>query len=816
MSGNATIDGEVYTQHGRSIAIETSLGPDALLLTDVDGEEKLSHPFIYNVRLVTRRTDPEVRRILGEPVTLWLDNSSEVTRRPINGRIRRVTWVADTLRDFATYQVEVVPHLWFLDCTADCRIFQDQTVPEIIRAVLHDHGVTDFEFRLLKRDYPRLNYCVQYRESALAFISRLLEDAGIFYCHEHHADRHILVMLDANEMASHTEPHQLRLSNRGDLGEIQTFRTDAVFRPGRWALTDYDFEAPSKIMQKHVKTVLTVQGMDQREIFDFPGGYVDQSVGDWLTRMRMEAEEAQHLRVLGTSSLTTLDPGRRMQVKDGSRQTDRAPSAYLLTEVRHRARERGYFAEHAGASSHYDNDFVAIPQATQFRPPRVTPKPFVRGPQTATVVSPDKGDPIYTDMYGRIKVHFHWDRRGERSKGNTSCWVRVSQVNTGSSAGSVSIPHAGQEVVIAFLEGDPDRPMVVGRLHNAEKMPPLVLPRDKHKTEIRDHGNNKLIMHGKAGQEHLSLVTPRSLNLVAMRPVARSLSASATQEFSDIEDWKDSGGLSEVKAIFNALTQYQSHPPQSLFPTGPASPGGPPVTDPNPTGLTLAGPGQQDDNAALGIDINTMTDGKANVVTLSNNNTWCYGEYNTWVHDWANSKYRGGNYQEIGGGPDVPADNIQIVWGDNTQQTLGASEQFVEGASVNITIGASVSTIVGGGTQMTFGGNLAMIMPWSFIFNTGSQWTLSSAEEMHVSPDNTTACTGAWTVTAGGAASITAAAAVSITSAASMMQIAPVYDIVAATTFMATTDASSLSMTPAMVVITSPIIAVKGELLQLG
>jgi type VI secretion system secreted protein VgrG len=813
MPEDATRGGEAYAQHDRAIAIDTKLGPDAILLIDLDGDEKLSHCFTYTIRFVTQRSDPEVRSLLGQPVTVWLGNNDEQVRRPINGRIRRIVSVADTLHDFTTYQAEVVPQIWFLDCTADCRIFQDQAVPDIIRTVLQDHGVADFEFRLLKKDYPKLDYCVQYRESALAFIARLMEDVGIFYCHEHHADRHVLVMLDANQLASRSKPQQLRMSQRGDLGEIQLLRTDTAFRPGRWALTDFDFQAPSKIMRKHVKTVLAVHGMDQREIFDYPGGYVDQAVGDWLTRLRMEAEEAQHLRVLGTSSLATLDPGQRIQVTSGA-QAERSEPSYLLTEVHHRAWDHSYFSSAEGEPSHYENDFVAIPQTTQFRPQRITPKPVVYGPQTATVVSPDKGDPIFTDMYGRIKVHFHWDRRGDRSKGNTSCWLRVSQVNAGSSAGSVSIPHAGQEVVVAFLEGDPDRPLVVGRLHNAEKLPPLVLPRDKHKTEIRDHGNNKLIMHGKPGQEHLSLVTPRSLNMVAMRPPARSLSSGAAAEFGDIEDWQDSTGLNEVKTIFNALTQYQSHPPTpSLFGPTPVTTSVPPVSDPNPTGLTLAGPGNVDDTGALGIDINTFTDGRANVVTLGNNNTWCYGGYNTWVHGWANSKYCGGNYQEIGGGPGSPASNIQIVWGDNTQQTLGASEQFTEGASV--------STVLGGSAQLIVGGSLQMILPLSMIINMGMQYTVCTADEQHLTLDNGTTC-AAWTVTAASGAitsaaamAITATAAVNITGA-TMMQIAPVFDIVAAATFMATSGGSSISMLPAITRITSAVIAVKGALIQLG
>ncbi|WP_158745730.1 type VI secretion system Vgr family protein, partial [Acidisphaera sp. L21] len=608
-----------FNQSGRSLAIDTPLGPDALLLTAIEGEDPVSRPFLYIVDFLTQASDAEIGDLIGKRVTLWLQNDRESWRRPVNGFVRRITGQPVTMRGYGGYRAEIVPRLWFMDCTADCRIFQSMTCPAIIEAMLEEYGVADVDMKLLKTDYPTVDYCVQYRESALAFVSRLMEHVGIFFFHQHTADSHTLVITDSNHLTNFTNPRQLATSSRSDLGEIQRVWSDMVFRPGTWALSDYDFEAPSKLLKKQAKTTLPVALMPQHEWFDFPGGYTNQNVGDWLTRVRMETEEAQHKRLFGVASVCAPQPGFRFDLVDHGATSNSDPVGYLLTEVRHHAQERSYFSEQ-GSGSEYSCDFIAIPAAVQYRPQRITPKSVVQGSQTATVVSPSADDPIYTDEYGRVKVHFHWDRRGKRASGATSCWVRVSQNSAGAGFGGIAIPHAGQEVVVDFLEGDPDRPLIIGRVHNAEKITPVNLPADKHKTITRDHGDNKIIMQGKSGKQHLSLVSPRSINMFAVRQIAKPLSAGTTiggVDFGDFDDDVDNAAFNDMTRIYNALqTQADTTP------------------DGNPTGQTLSAAntaGTADTGTGAGVDINAMSEGNINGLSVGNTNAWVGNDSNIWV-----------------------------------------------------------------------------------------------------------------------------------------------------------------------------------------
>ncbi len=643
-----------FSQAGRSIAIDTPLGPDALLLTAIDGEDAISRPFVYTIEFLTKATDADVRGLIGKRVTLWLQNDSETWRRPVNGFIRRITGQPVTMRGFGGYRAEVVPRLWFMDCTADCRIFQTMTYPAIIKAVLEEYGVTDYDFKLLKTDYPTLDYCVQYRESALAFVSRLMEHVGIFFFHEHTAGSHRLIVTDANSFTKYVPQRQLRTNVRSDLGEIQRVWTDTVFRPGVWTLSDYDFEAPSKLMKKQTKTTLSVALMPQHEWFDFPGGYTDQGVGSWLARIRMETEEAHHDRLFGLATAAAPDPGYRFELVDTAGNGQHEPVSYLFTETRHHAHERTYYQDGPEASD-YSCDFVAIPAATQFRPLRLTPKSVMRGSQTAIVVSPTHGDPIYTDEYGRVKVHFHWDRRGKPDSGATSCWLRVSQNSAGAGFGGIAIPHAGQEVVVDFLEGDPDRPLIVGRVHNAEKVAPVELPLDKHKTITRDHGGNKIVMDGEAGQENLSVMSPRTLNLITMSGIAKSLSAAA------IDD-----------------KQVTSHP------VGGQNPGYADLLKiaaglPTAGGSGVGNHGSQ--NTIVEVDINSYNGGNSNTYTDLDTNSWTGGTSNTRIVGVSNTKIdeTSNTTIDIDSNTTVQGFSYSYTGKDSTTKVHGASKTEVDG-----------------------------------------------------------------------------------------------------------------------------------------
>lgn len=599
--------GPAPTQDGHSLAIETPLGKDVLLLTSIDGVEAVSKGFVYTIEMLTRASDSDVRSLLAKPVTLWLRNDSEAERRPLHGHVRHLVRIAIDSRGYWLWRAEVAPWLWFLTHSVDCRIYQHLSIPEILRSVFDEHGLSDYELRL-HRQYPKLDFCVQYRESALAFVSRLMEHVGIFYSFEHYPDRHLLTIGDHSTLAKFTTPREAIFNENREQGQIHEFEHSFAFLPGNWALSDFDFEHPTKNLHTLEQTVLDIAPMKRFEIFDYPGTYLERDTGKDLTRVRVEQEEARHHQLCGGGTCVGFDAGRRFTLVPPRADRTEKEETYFLTEVRHSAREAHYFAN-SDAMASYSNRFAAIAAETPFRPERLTPKPIVQGPQTATVVGP-AGENIHTDQYGRVRVLFHWDRRGKWNE-HASCWLRVSQASAGSHWGGVAIPHVGQEVIIGFLEGDPDRPIVTGRVHNGRNMPPLNLPRDKDKTILRDHGDNKLIMHGQAGKQWMSMVTPRALNLVAMRPAAKPLSADVPGGF---DEGLDQDAFNEMFIVYNELAGLETSPTSSPVSTGSAL-----GTTVSPSNHPLTGAGDYTGDSS---DINTLSQGKINSLSLGNTNTW--------------------------------------------------------------------------------------------------------------------------------------------------------------------------------------------------
>lgn len=675
---------------GKILSIDTPLGDSAVILTSLDGEDALSRCFLYRIGVVAGRPAAQVESLLGKPVTLWLANLAEERRRPIHGLVRRVLGNGRDAHGNQRYRMEVVPALWFLNCSVDCRIFQHQTLPAIVRSVLAEHGLTDVEFRIVWDQYKEIEYCVQYRESALSFVSRLLEHLGLFYWHEHDADRHLLVIGDRNAATPSCEPPRVDISDDPAKDVVRTIDADHSFRPGKWTLNDYDFEAPAKQLVVDTHTILTVPHMADHEIYEYPGDFRELNAGRDLSRLRVEMEEAQHLRVFGAGQCIGFDPGRRVAIGaiSGTQGT-----GYLLTEVRHRATSPGLESE--DSSDHaYSNEFTAIEASLPFRPERSTPKPFMRGPQTATVVGP-AGENIHCDKYGRVRVQFHWDRRGKKDE-RSSCWMRVSQARSGSHYGTLTIPHVGHEVVVSFIDGDPDRPLISGTVANALTMPPVELPADKDKTVQRDHGDNKIVMHGKAGQEYLTVVSPRAMNVFASGRTARPLSASAAPgsgpgggaNFDAIDGFKDGEGLRQLRGEWFRQAAGNS------VDTGVR----PPVPTPEP------------DGTVTGTYLNWGSAGKINCVVLGNHNLWVGAQANTWVAGDSNTKIKGDNESTIEGGSTTTVGSVDHlsydnyhVYGNKWEMTAGSKEDTVGINRTELTIGAKEDVVAGGLMELILG-----------------------------------------------------------------------------------------------------------------
>ncbi len=493
-------------QANRPLTIATPLGADVLVLRAMSVSERLGRPFEIELDLLSEDGQIDFDAIVGGNVTVSLKVAGDETRY-FNGYVARFIQLPDHGR-YRSYRATMVPWLWFLTRCADCRIFQKMSVPEIVKQVFRDRGFTDFEERL-SGSYGAWEYCVQYRETDFNFVSRLLEQEGIYYYFTHENGRHTLVLADspsAHEPVPGYETLEFR-PGRGayNLGDVvQSFALTHEVHPGAVALTDFDFTRPSKNLLVQNRQPAAHPNAEF-EVFDFPGEFEEFADGEQYARMRMEEIAAQYKVAEGSGDVRGLAAGATFRL-DPAPRSDFARD-YLVVTHTCQATGDGYDANSEGEGWSFTSSFTAIPAEVQYRPQRLTPKPIIQGPQTATVVG-KAGEEIWTDEYGRVKVQFHWDRYGQADE-NSSCWVRVAQVWAGARWGAIFTPRIGQEVIIEFLEGDPDRPIITGRVYNGDAKPPYPLP-DKAtvstiKTSSSRGGNgfNEIRFEDRKGEEQL-------------------------------------------------------------------------------------------------------------------------------------------------------------------------------------------------------------------------------------------------------------------------------------------------------------------------
>jgi type VI secretion system secreted protein VgrG len=508
-----------YSQDQRILSLDTPLGKDVLILTAVAGEEEISRLFRYRLDMISEEPDIKPADIVGKHVT-FSTRLSDGSWRYYDGYVSHFYAGGGGQRGLRQYRAEVVPWLWFLTRTADCRIFQTQTVPQIIEQVFSDHGFPDFETSEIRGKHPSLDYCVQYRETDFNFVTRLMEQEGIFYFFKHSNGRHVLCLGD--QSGAHPDCVEKKVAyHEGSLTEdhVSSWEHQYEFRPGKWAQTDYNFETPGTSLLTDESTVVDVSGAKKYEIYDYPGEYSQKADGAEYTKVRMEEEEVPHHVVNGQSSCRTFSAGAKFTLSRHDGVPAEEGKGYILWRVHLSASDESYVNAENGRQEIY-NTFSCIPESVTFRPARITPKPVIQGLQTAVVVGPS-GEEIYTDKYGRIKEQFHWDREGTKNE-KSSCWTRVSQNWAGKKWGVLFNPRIGQEVVVAFLEGDPDRPLVTGRVYNADQMPPYDLPADQTKSTIKTRSSkdgspdtfNEIRFEDKKGSEELYFHAEKDQSIV--------------------------------------------------------------------------------------------------------------------------------------------------------------------------------------------------------------------------------------------------------------------------------------------------------------
>ena len=494
----------------RVMDIATPLGPDVLLFHSMRASETLGRLFDYQLTLLATRNDIDPKALLGKHATVKLQLPKGGPRH-FDGCITRFALTGSHGR-YVRYEMQLRPWQWFLTRAADCRIFQKMTVPDIIKQIFAKYPNAAFELRL-SGSYQPWDYCVQYRETDHNFISRLMEQEGIYTWYRHTEGKHTLILADgppAHEPYPGYASIGYVLDNRSSTTEkerIVDWAWGAQVQSGKYVIDEYDFTKPSTELKQ---TTLHPREHDEasHEIYDWPGEYDAASEGDTYVRLRMEEVQAAHERIHALSNARGIGAGHTFKLKGHPRADQNKP--YLIVAAHLDLASNDYEAASSGGAT-FNASFEAIPAATQYRSPRDTPKPLIQGVQTAKVVGP-KGEEIYTDEYGRVKVHFHWDRYGKEDE-NDSCWIRVSHPWAGKHYGGIHIPRLGQEVVVDFVDGDPDRPLITGRVYNAEQMHPWDLPANKTQTGILSRSTkggaysnaNALRFEDKKGEEQLWL-----------------------------------------------------------------------------------------------------------------------------------------------------------------------------------------------------------------------------------------------------------------------------------------------------------------------
>ena len=531
-----------YSQAGRPFSVSTPLGVDALLLESFSGYEAISTPFRFRLDLLAESRRPiAFDGLLGEGVTISIKLPDGSTR-PINGIVASLSQgprlAASTgAATFIRYRAEVVPRLWLLSRSFQSRTFQQMTVPDILGQVLAGVDVAN----QIQGDFPARDYCVQYRESDLDFASRLMEEEGIYYYFTHTDGGHRMVL--ANTPQGHPGVpggttvifDAVEGSARAE-DRVTGWEKTQGLRSGKMTLRDACFELPRQDLQASQPILDSVQvgaishklktgGNDALEIHDYPGGYAQRFDGvapgggdrssdvskiftdnARTVAIRMQQEALPGLVIEGEGNCRQFAAGCKFTL---DRHFD-ADGEYVLTRVEHKATLGGAYIQGAGRFA-YSNTFRCIPSSLPFRPARITPRPKVDGPQTAVVVGPS-GQELFTDKYGRVKVQFPWDRLG-KNDADSSCWIRVASTWAGKQWGFIQVPRIGQEVVVSFEDGDPDRPIITGSVYNAEMMPPFTLPDNATRSGVVTRSSargtadnaNGLVFEDKKGSELVTL-----------------------------------------------------------------------------------------------------------------------------------------------------------------------------------------------------------------------------------------------------------------------------------------------------------------------
>jgi len=662
----------IPSQSLRYLQIETSLGADALILTQASGDESLGRMFEIALEFTAVSGDLNLDDLLGTSATVKIHNAAESRKgsvehtRFFNGYFSRIAFAGYGAQGQARFHASLVPWLWFLTRTSDCRIFQQKSVPDILEEVFRDAGFSDFK-KDLRGSYQPSEFCVQYRETDFNFVSRLMEREGIYYYFEHDSGTHKLVLCD-NMVCHKTDPQHETLKFIGGAearerkGVIMDWNFSRQVKPGKFAHNDFNFTTPTPDPNLRLLARSSAPGPQKPqpyEIYDNLGGYGTIAEGNRYARLRMEEIIADRDTAQARTDIIGIKAGCKFKLE--SHPASAQNRDYLITSTHWSAAEGGYGSGSEGGADFFDCNFTCIPDDEVFRPVRSTPRSKVEGPQTATVCGPS-GQEVYVDKYSRVKVQFHWDRYG-KSNADSSCWIRVSQPWAGGSFGGMAIPRIGHEVIVEFIEADPDRPIITGRVYNGSNMP---------------HASNAG-RDGKPGN-----TPPSGIPQASMMTSFKSNSLGHSGGHNEIT-MNDTGG---GETLFFKAQKDEIH---------------------------KVGHDREDtvgNNETRKVGVNrTRQVGANESVTVGANRTVIVGSNQTVTIGINQAETIGGAFEETVGG-------LKAL-------TIGAAYQVTVGAAMNETIGGARVTEVGGTHVETVGGNRSMA--------SGDKIKISAAHEIELS-----------------------------------------------------------------------------------
>ncbi|EOC1520560.1 type VI secretion system Vgr family protein [Cronobacter turicensis] len=545
--------------------ITVQLPVEGLLFWKLSGREALSEPFMFTLTLLGTDARADRSALLGQPVTVTIPTQALMTPRYLNGKVTRVAVTAVELSGtrYAAYELTVEPDLWPMHRDRNLRIFQGQTVPQIVKTLLGESRV-NMEERL-SGSYRVWEYCVQYQESSLDFISRLLELEGITYHFRHEQDRHTLILTDAPGQYEpfpgyETIPYHVTPSGGStDEEGISQWALEDSVTPGIYSLDDYDFRKPNAWLFQARQNPLSPQP-GSIDVYDWPGRFVEHGHGEFYARIRQERWQVEHRQTQGSGTALGIAPGHTFVLRNAPFFGD---NGEYLTTVAHYRFEENRYASGPDSNTLHEIRFEVIPADVPYRPSQKTPWPRTYGPQTAKVVGP-QGESIWTDKYGRVKVKFHWDRLG-KGDDTSSSWVRVSSAWAGQGFGGVQIPRVGDEVVVDFINGDPDRPLITGRVYNEASMPPWALPAaatqmgflSRSKDGSPDNAN-ALRFEDKAGEEQVWLHAEKNMDTDIENDETHSVGSNRTKTIGANETTTVKKNRTETVVENETITVHQN------------------------------------------------------------------------------------------------------------------------------------------------------------------------------------------------------------------------------------------------------------------